>query len=186
MSTRAVIAQRTEGDKWEGVYNHFDGYPSGLGRKIWDNFQKIYAGETQTPEADIKKFIEEVIKGHSGGWSTFPDACYCHTRGETDSDMRIDSENPDPLFHEYVYILNPEKKEMAILSSVNMTKDFKPNGESDRHKVIGQNEWGKVVSYGTCSYGYKKIADINLLGEQPNWDEIEKTSEQIEAEHEEE
>lgn len=38
MSTRSVIA-RPVGDEWEGRYHHFDGYPTGVGKTLWDLVQ---------------------------------------------------------------------------------------------------------------------------------------------------
>jgi hypothetical protein len=35
MSTRAIIAVGTQ-RHWEGVYHHWDGYPSGLGKTLFD------------------------------------------------------------------------------------------------------------------------------------------------------
>jgi hypothetical protein len=33
MSTRACVAIEEKNGKWKGVYNHWDGYPSGLGKE---------------------------------------------------------------------------------------------------------------------------------------------------------
>jgi hypothetical protein len=181
MSTRAVIAYRTEGNKWQGVYNHFDGYPTGLGRKLWEDFHANYAGETATPRTDIVKFIQERIKEHKGGWSDFPNSCYCHTRGEADSNMVIDSDHSDPLFHEFIYIFNPDRKELTILSSADKTSEVKLSGDmNDRHKVVGENDNGHIIGYGLHAYGYDKLGDFDLLGEMPNWKKLELKAKEVE------
>lgn len=35
MSTRGCVAI-IEGDTWRGIYNHFDSYPTGLGKELWE------------------------------------------------------------------------------------------------------------------------------------------------------
>jgi hypothetical protein len=63
MSTRAVIARQTR-DGWEGVYQHSDGYPTGLGKELWHCLRDEYLG-------DLIRFVEEIIEAHPGGWSHF-------------------------------------------------------------------------------------------------------------------
>lgn len=90
MSTRAVIARKTAGGPgnvtgFEGVYHHWDGYPSGLGATLY----KLWRGhfKRKTP-----KMLAYLIDQHPAGWSTicgrnFKQApgkdgegpeCYCH------------------------------------------------------------------------------------------------------------
>lgn len=61
MSTRAVIARQTK-DGWEGVYQHSDGYPTGLGKELWRAVHEHDSLET---------FLGDVIDAHPGGWSHF-------------------------------------------------------------------------------------------------------------------
>lgn len=61
MSTRAVIA-RQRNDGWEGVYQHSDGYPTGLGRELWRTFRT---------SDSLDSFLVGVIDTHPGGWSHF-------------------------------------------------------------------------------------------------------------------
>jgi hypothetical protein len=63
MSTRAVIARQTN-DGWEGVYQHSDGYPTGLGRELWSALHHEHGG-------NILAFLYAVIDSHPGGWSHF-------------------------------------------------------------------------------------------------------------------
>lgn len=191
MSTRAVIAFEKEGNSWEGVYSHFDGYPTGLGAKIWEVLQRDFLqnggglgiANTKEPTNAIKAFIQAKIKGHKGGWSVFDETCYCHDknfvlRDGGENEMIIKSEQPDPLFHEFVYILRPEEKKMTILEHKDYGDKYTPNLENGKNnKAVGENENGKIIDYGHCIYGYKKLADIDLLGAEPNWEELEKSEE---------
>jgi hypothetical protein len=67
MSTRAVIARQTS-DGWEGIYQHSDGYPTGLGRELW---RSLHSPEYN---GDIARFLNDVIDAHPGGWSHFAPA----------------------------------------------------------------------------------------------------------------
>src|SRR5262245_40639553 len=119
MSTRACIAyiERPEdesADRWRGVYSHFDGYPTGLGAKLWDVIRTQFlfnTGHTGVAnsgavENALTSFIAVYIKGHPAGWSVFDDVCYCHDPDfvlrDGVRDGLITSEAPDPLFIEYV------------------------------------------------------------------------------------
>lgn len=193
MSTRACIAYPSKSKKWEGVFSHWDGYPSGLGKDIWDILHEKFIGnkgkfgvmnsgdETNAIEA----FIQIYIKGHLGGWSSFGRECYCHSPEFIMRDGKgkniIDGKKGDPLFIEYVYILDAKKKEMIILTS----KDYSDNPEYrigerlDEEKakaekeIVGTNEWGAIVDYGHCVYGYQLLTVIDLLGKEPDWEKIE-------------
>lgn len=68
MGTRAVIAY-AKGDSWEGVYNHFDGFPTVTGAVVWAMVQEMGA----------QRFKQECILDHPEGYSSFyADMCYCH------------------------------------------------------------------------------------------------------------
>jgi hypothetical protein len=132
MSTRAAIAVGTP-EKWEGIYQHWDGYPAGLGKALWDMAHKKGVAK-----------IRSDIFNHPGGFSSYPDECYCHTRKETLADGRLSSENDDPLFIEYVYVISEDNKTMFVLSS----------------EMVG------------VEYKHKLMATIDLAGEEPNWDHL--------------
>ncbi|MFN2490284.1 MAG: hypothetical protein ABR529_11225 [Actinomycetota bacterium] len=63
MSTRAVIARQTN-DGWEGVYQHSDGYPTGLGLELWSALHHEHSG-------NVLAFVRAVIDSHPGGWWHF-------------------------------------------------------------------------------------------------------------------
>jgi hypothetical protein len=195
MSTRAAVAYSPKDKKgpedWVGVYSHFDGYPSGLGKKIWDLIHsKKYLGndlheigsvrETK-PEDVIQAFINVMIKGHKGGWSSFGEKCYCHdpsfvirdnSSEEDETDMRLDSRvNPDPLFMEYVYILNPMRKTMTILESKHKPEDkYEKKEVSDKPaKLLKDGYW----DYGHCQVKHQLLAVVDLMGKEPKWEELQ-------------
>lgn len=164
MSTRGCIAERI-GNHWRGVYQHSDSYPTWLGPKIWDILHDTFKG-------DIRAFLDFTIKEHDGGWSRFPNICYCHGHfAERDGTKpgeekgiikgcecnrkpyRSDSNDGpicDPLFIEWVYILDPKFKKMAILSHI--------------REDLGKDN---------CLYKHQFIRTVSLNEEEPYWQDIE-------------
>jgi hypothetical protein len=80
MSTRAVIARTIPdvSDGFKGVYHHFDGYPTGLGKHLWELLHTKFGGR-------LKPMLRLLIDAHSAGWSTLMSdngqpECYCHPK----------------------------------------------------------------------------------------------------------
>ena len=110
MSTRGAIAFGAVAS-WVGVYQHWDSYPSSLGPKVWAFLQ----------EHGIEA-LQRFIEAHPGGFSSFPDSCYCHDEyfAQRDGSSAKDSpyfnekapvgletnENTDALFIEWVYVID--------------------------------------------------------------------------------
>lgn len=185
MSTRASIAYKTP-TGWTGVYSHYDGYPSGLGKNIWDVIQKKFinnrgdAGISNRVSASkaIQAFIDVYIKGHRGGWSVFDSTCYCHSPEfvlrDGARDATIDEKENDPLYIEYVYILDPEKEEMTILTSFDAGSERKDTGAPPEEGPIGKNEWGVIHEYGHCAYGHRLLGVVKLTQAlEPDWNALE-------------
>ena len=70
MSTRGAIA-RLSGEGFKGVYHHWDSYPSGLGKALWDTYQKVGV---------LDAMLDGLIDQHPAGWSSIVATvhCYCH------------------------------------------------------------------------------------------------------------
>jgi len=175
MSTRGCIAER-KGDHWEGVYQHSDSYPTWLGKTIWKTIHEKYKGDAQ-------KFINFAIHKHDGGWSSFPEICYCHGKfakrdgtkpGQKEGVIRgcecnnkpykssnKDKDNPrcDPLFIEWIYVLDPIYQKMAI---------FYHKGEHEKENC-------KLENHYNCNYVYRHhlASVIDLMGEEPDWKVVE-------------
>ncbi|KKS89313.1 MAG: hypothetical protein UV64_C0007G0016 [Parcubacteria group bacterium GW2011_GWC1_43_11b] len=135
MSTRAAIA-RIDGDGWKGIFHHWDGYPSGLGKDIWNLVRGKFQG-------DIEAFLHYAIEEHPGGWEVisegsfndpeefgeaFLHGCECHQKPYVPSrDVRKPLEEGascDPLFLEWIYILDPKSRSMTILSHQNRGQGY--------------------------------------------------------------
>lgn len=141
MSTRSVIARPTEGSEhsWEGRYHHSDGYPSGLGKTLWDALHGSFAG-------DIHGLLKLLIDDHPAGWSVINDrdltkpagfvnwgdypkkangetdyaaieklgpACYCHGARNEEA-WELESSEKDPSDREWAYVINPLSESLAV------------------------------------------------------------------------
>lgn len=140
MGTRSVIARGTALDNWRGRYCHWDGYPSGVGRDLF----QLYQGHFQR---DATAMLKALLDDHQG-WSTirgnwekpagfvtgtyaeiarvygekerynsdlvhthFGPQCYCH--GERSEKLGwYDSSGGRE--EEYTYIINPETATMLM------------------------------------------------------------------------
>lgn len=156
MATSAVIARRA-GDGWAGVYHHWDGYPSGLGRTLWLLLWEEFRG-------DVEGLLRFVIDDHPGGWSHLkpgpvvrrsPDGedvldgdaaerqCYCHGyfaerdgyvparyAGCSCGDLGTDADC-DPLTIRWVYVLDPKARSLAVLRSTG-------SGARRRHREVAR------------------------------------------------
>ncbi len=61
MSTRSMIARKTE-EGFQGVYHHWDGYPSALGHTLW---QLYHQGDR-----NLNGMLALLIDEHPAGWSS--------------------------------------------------------------------------------------------------------------------
>ena len=71
MATRGIIARRTA-DGWEGRYHHWDSYPAGLGKALYDRYQQLKS---------IKAMTKQLIDDHPAGWSTIVCCDWSHEPG---------------------------------------------------------------------------------------------------------
>ena len=63
MATRGCIAKWVGEGEWEGVYHHWDSYPTALGKTLWDLFHGRYEG-------NVDHMVRELIEETPQGWST--------------------------------------------------------------------------------------------------------------------
>lgn len=213
MSTRGCVAIKRE-DGWEGIYNHFDSYPTGLGADLWERLHEVdlsefaenllnytawrdylnggeckYCGKKglgqphsmrgkimgfdsdvgSDPEPEIRRNIQ--LTGVPD-----PKAEYHEHELEGDTsveDTHVTSENPDPLYIEWVYVIDPDKESLEILTNRGKADDI---GEPvDEPWLRDDGYW----EYGHCAYRHVRIALVNLDGLEPDWELIGKVDRAI-------
>lgn len=128
MSTRGCVAVRREDGGWEGVYNHYDSYPEGLGKDVTEAVKLVPAPQLQNwclellKCDDWREFLNDGVceycgvKG-KGQPHTIGLQSHKHTRDEGGPPRHITTENPDALFIEWVYVIDPFKREIEVLEN---------------------------------------------------------------------
>lgn len=76
MSTRSIIARATGEATFQGVYHHWDGYPTGLGKYLTEILVGPFAG-------DLPRMLRTLIDEHPAGWSTIVHKDFTLTPGYT-------------------------------------------------------------------------------------------------------
>jgi len=169
MATRGVIARETK-NGFKGRYHHWDSYPSGLGKTLWNLYHGYF-------KRNLRRMLKVLIDEHPAGWSTIVDKdfslqpkfiegeiqskrprCRCHG-DRHEKDLEITEENASRYGCEWAYVFNEEKKTMKIMKSFN----------EDGTEMIG--------AFGTGNPNAKWITVyiVHLDKEEPNWKEIEES-----------
>ncbi|MBI2851969.1 MAG: hypothetical protein HYX84_02530 [Chloroflexi bacterium] len=76
MSTRGAIA-RQKGDTFEGRYHHWDSYPTGLGKALWDVYHEQF-------QDNLDEMLRVLIDEHPAGWSSIVGKDFAVTPGYND------------------------------------------------------------------------------------------------------
>jgi hypothetical protein len=235
VSTRGCVAIGTPAC-WRGVYNHWDSYPTGLGKTVWDHLQALlgsgktleqFAGELLRYD-DWRAYLRKGICEYCGKRTTQPHsisgvvslreekfkskaairryyrsvpAWRCHDKeieaairrewqiranvqrtGYPDpraiyhehdlrpvKEQQITSDNPDPLFIEWVYVVEPKARTFFVLSHRGQPTPSGnlPVGESPQ--PVGNGRW----DYGHCIYWHELAGSFPIDGSEPNWAKLE-------------
>lgn len=78
MGTRSTIARKVDGG-FKGVYHHWDGYPTSLGKTLYKLFNTHF-------ERDLPKMLKTLIDDHPAGWSTINNRDFTKNPGYTEYD----------------------------------------------------------------------------------------------------
>ena len=158
MSTRGCVAVGIP-LKWEGLYNHYDSYPGALGSDLW----KILVHQ-----GDLADFAARLLACDS--WAGFLAAELGSDYKKNLDCAHITSGKPDPLFIEWVYIIDPERGMLHILEH----KDVSPDGcwRNQRHPGGPVTLPDRTVDYGHCRYKHMLAASLKLDGDEPDWGKI--------------
>ena len=243
MSTRGSVAIGTP-KNWRGVYNHWDSYPTRLGKELWNHLQTVlkngttlegfardllayddwrsylnqgtceYCGKRTTQphsisgvifmrdekfktkeemrrhyrslpawkerKADIEAAIRQEWKIRENIQRTgYPDPEAKHHEHDTRpvEEQHITSDAPDPLFIEWVYVIDPETRTLHVLSS---------NGKAKLQSTPRSGDWCTSKSngrwdYGHCVYWHEPVGSflivspdpLPILCPEPNWEALE-------------
>jgi hypothetical protein len=199
MGTRGCVAVGTL-EKWAGLYNHWDSYPSGLGVEVWAELQKNpelpdtlllfddwrsylsggiceYCGKRRGQSHSI--LMNEATQTKHGD----PDALYhSHKEGKA-SDHHMHQDDADPLFIEWVYIIDKPAGLLHVLAHVS-NPDF-VKGSVSQNVTVDKEGW---TNYGHCAFKHVHVGSYELNSPEPDWGEVDldalRTKASIDAEYE--
>lgn len=164
MSTRAMIGRKTA-EGFAGRYHHWDGYPSGLGRALYELRNGHFHGDTAA-------MLAVLLDQHPAGWSTIVDRdfaqspawgsktapeCLCHG-GRHDPTWKVTQANAAGSGCEYAYVFDGDA--MAVLSA-----------QTEGRQMIG------FGGYGDPDAAWVELARVDLNGPAPDWEAIERQPE---------
>jgi hypothetical protein len=155
MSTRGAIARPDGNGGFKGVYHHWDSYPSGLGKDLFELARDHKRWATGLPLEDLQAMLKHLIDDHPAGWSTTTE-CYCHDQSN-DPAQEVTEKNASAIGVEWVYVIDVQTGDMTVLSSYN------PSGT----KMIG------MFGQGNPGAVFIPVAVVNLVRDsEPDWDAI--------------
>ena len=198
MSTRGSVAWRENG-KVVGVYNHFDSYPTSLAVDVWDAAHddggllalvaKLQAvGDWRELESmGVCKYCgkktgqphsicaELVMRTPDPAIEYLDPDCNQHKHGAG----KADQFDPfiDPLFMEWVYLLDPERNVIEVWSHIIATplavKVLEKAGKQLTNPVSSKqsdNPW---------TYAHVLVATVDVLDKEPDWHTIERGGDEL-------
>jgi hypothetical protein len=182
MSTRSCITRPAKGG-FKGVYHHWDGYPAGVGSRIYELYNTIF-------EKNVEKMLKFLIDDHPAGWSSIwgdpfkpigfvendwnsrgsmdineyqmkkPMMCYCHG-SRSEEAWPMTHKNASESGCEYAYVISSDGH-MLILS------DYFPE---DHPVFVGEKAIG---AFGMGPKGSEikwcVIGEVDLNGSEPDWE----------------
>ena len=163
MGTRGCIARSDNNGGFIGVYHHWDSYPSGLGKTLFNLYNNVF-------DKNLTNMLEYLIDNHPAGWSTINDSdfsktpgfgregpnCYCHG-DRSEQEWIVTEKNASGSGCEYAYVFDVDNVKMLILSSYT-------------------EKYGKMIGAFGCGdphATWKLIAIVNLNGKEPNWSKLD-------------
>lgn len=160
-----------ETTEWSGRYHHWDSYPKGLGKTLWE----LYHGQFKK---DIRRMLRVLIDEHPAGWSTinrkdfslepgYSDVgdgvapnCYCHG-GRSEEAWLVTQDDASGSGVEYVYGFD-EGPTLVILSAF-----CADDGPFAGQKMVG------AFGMGDPAATWREIARAPLTGPEPDWGRVE-------------
>lgn len=123
-------------------------------------------------DADIEREVQAaaaIAKARQETGYPDPEAKH-HEHGKLTD--KITSEAPNPLFIEWVYVVDVEKRTITVLAHQDDGKTegrVRLGGPTRRH----DGYW----DYGHCAFRHIKVAEVSLDGPEPDWDTLERFDE---------
>lgn len=184
MATRGAIARRTGEHTFTGIYHHWDSYPEGLGKTLFELYNGFF-------KRDLDAMLRVLLDEHPAGWSTINGAdfslpagyhnttteeiangtpkgpaCYCHgDRNETGNE--VTEETASDTGCEFVYVFDVHER-IGDQSQANALPEVRMLITTN----YARNRTAAPDTFGTATDKWRTIAIVDLNGNEPNWESI--------------
>lgn len=192
MSTRGVVGVGNQ-EKWTGVYNHWDSYPSELGQDVWNEIQSKSAeklAQELLTYGDWREYLNHGVCEFCGKKVGQPHSYTCNLEANYQTDIEkqnviktgypdpqskhhshsnsypeFNQDNSDPLFIEWIYLINLNDQVLEI---------YKNKVESYDNPVLDSpvNLGNGRVNYGHCECYHIKVGVFPFIGKEPDWESL--------------
>lgn len=153
MSTRSVVATGTV-EGWKGRYVHFDGYPTGVGESVrqivprdgvettvWNLIHDNYGWSSV--DAEFGKELDEFLRDGRFVRVDGYGVAYTTEQGQSSPDDWQTDSNADPLWIEWVYLIQDEG--IVVLKGDYENKCFREVGTVKYHDAEGMGHIESAV-----------------------------------------
>lgn len=137
----------------------------GTGALMRHYFQPLPAWQGRTKE--IESMVKEALAVARNIKRTgYPDPTAKHHMHGSAAEDQMTQATADPLFIEWVYVIDPDKRTMAILAHEN---DGKTKGA-----IRDEPFWRPdgFFDHGHCAYRHVLVTELSLDGDEPDWEAI--------------
>lgn len=177
MSTRACIA-RTDANGWSGRYHHSDGYPTHLGRVLFNLYRKHF-------HSDAEAMLKFLLDDHKAGWSFLGSPV--EAGGVTDYNMPAGYVNDYQSLYQKGADGRADFSKPIVHGPICLCHgDCSHPTNTIRSKDDPSGlEWAYVISpalrfmyvyqpdYSSDSASWKLVSTVNLDGPEPDWTFVE-------------
>jgi len=146
MSTRGMIARLgVQPGTIVGRYHHFDSYPDGLGRALWNAYHDYF-------HKNLWAMMKFLIDDHPAGWSTIVESDFNLAPGYYDKDQPVKIFGPLCYCHGHSHSLDRSIAPLQLEDMQNLD-----------YAYVLDNQVMVILDYGNV------IAEIDLNSNEPNW-----------------
>jgi hypothetical protein len=167
MSTRGSIGRWVGGNpvRFFSVYHHWDSYPSGLGKTLWDLYHGYF-------KEDLEAMLKVLIDDHPAGWSSINGADFNLPAGYSEwpnQDTLCESCGKEDWRH-YKQYYKGKKERLPARKHWNPTNDVLVLGHSPVHSSENEPAAGpKCFCHGGRSEKGSVVTEENASGMGCEW-----------------
>ena len=126
----------------------------------------------QGREADIEKAVRlewQIQQNIKRTGYPDPEATYHQHDTRPVEEQQITSDNPDPLFIEWIYVIDPEAAKFHVLVRSGKSKPSTITLGGEWCVPDGNGRW----DYGHCIYWHESVGSFSVDGPEPDWARLE-------------